>query len=383
MPIINSLLDSDSYKFSMQQFVLHQFPAVTVRYKFKCRTLNIDLSSCVKRIQDEINCLDQLRFKDEELWYLGQLGFLTQDYIDFLGIFRLNSKYVTVTEAGDITIEGPWLHTILYEIYILKIVNEVYFDMFYPLTKEMAEEGSRRLRGKIEDLKGTDIKFADFGTRRAYSGSWHDKIINYIVSTNNFPNFIGTSNIMLASRYGCKCIGTMAHEIFQVCQSLTRIADSQKFALQKWADEYRGDLGIALSDTLGIDYLLRHDFDKYFSLLFQGLRHDSGNPYIWTNKIVEHYEKMGIDPTTKTAVYSDGLTVESMLAIELATDKRIKCAFGWGTDLTNDLGPKALQIVIKVIEANGQPVIKLSDSPGKAMCEDESYEKYVREIIKK
>lgn len=387
---VESLLDTDLYKLTMQQFVLHQFPGVHVKYKFCCRTKGIDLSPTITRVQDELCFLNGLRFEEDELEYLKSLSFIKPDYIDFLRIFRLNSNYVDVWDdlngAVEITVEGPWLYTILYEIYILKIVNELYFTSYELTSHDGAAVGLNRLERKLEKIQGTGIKFADFGTRRAFSREWHEGVIKTIMAfhvAHELDEFVGTSNVLYAMRYGMIPIGTMAHEVFQVCQALTRVQDSQKFALQKWADEYRGNLGIALSDTLGIDKFLR-DFDMYFAKLFDGLRHDSGDPKEWFGKVLRHYESFGIDPATKTAVFSDGLTVDRIRDIDGYVDGRMKTSYGIGTNLTNDLGDlKPIQIVIKVVEANGQPVAKLSDSPGKEMCEDEAYVNYLRKVIKK
>jgi nicotinate phosphoribosyltransferase len=190
----------------------------------------------------------------------------------------------------------------------------------------------------------------------------------------NLPdNFIGTSNVYLARKYGLKPIGTMAHEWIMAGQGIVKdISESQKYMLQSWANVYRGDLGIALSDTLGSDTFL-NDFDKYFCKLYDGCRHDSGDPYTWCDKLLEHYAHNGIDPTTKTAVFSDGLTVESMIALNKRYCNFIKVLFGIGTNLTNDCGITPLQIVIKMTKYNGNPVAKISDSKGKQMCEDKDY----------
>ena len=280
-----------------------------------------------------------------------------------------------------IEIEGPWLQTILYEIYILKIVNQLYFLWTHGFSEDDIAEGRSRLHQKVTYLKNLGVLWADFGTRRAYHGGWHYRVLREITEIYHPSGFVGTSNVMLADKFHCKPIGTMAHEIFQVCQALGRPQDSQKLAMQMWADEYRGDLGIALSDTLGIDKFLR-DFDMYFAKLFDGVRHDSGDPLEFADKVIAHYEKMGIDPKTKTAVFSDGLTVSKVDQIERHVDGRMKTSYGIGTNLTNDLGPEPLQIVMKVVEANGQPVAKISDSPGKGMCEDPEYEAYLRKCIK-
>ena len=377
---VERLLDTDLYKLTMMQFVLHQFPDVHVKYKFKCRNEGIDLSVIKDRVQNEIHYLSKLSFKDTDLFYLRSLGFFRDDFIQFLRLFKLNSNYVKVTTDDtnlNIIVDGPWLHTILYEIYILKIVNQLYFEYNYPFIGNLKTQGKKRFKDKLEKVKGTKVKFADFGTRRAYSRSWHESLMKDL---SFCPNCVGTSNVLYAMQYNMKPIGTMAHEVFQIMQALTRLEDSQSYTLQKWADEYRGELGIALTDTLGISKFL-YDFDLYFAKLFDGVRHDSGCPYEWVDKVIQHYYKLGIDPETKTAVFSDGLTFDDMIKIKEYVGYQMRVSFGIGTNLTNDLGPEPLNIVMKVIEANGQPVAKLSDTPGKEMCEDNNYITYLKKVV--
>jgi len=194
-------------------------------------------------------------------------------------------------------------------------------------------------------------------------------------------HFTGTSNLLLARDLNLTPIGTMAHEFIQACQALgPRLALSQKFAFEKWAQEYRGNLGIALSDTYSRQAFL-HDFDMFFCKLFDGARHDSGDPYIWGDALIQHYQSMGVDPLSKLLVFSDNLTIPKALAIYDHFHKRIKTAFGIGTHLTNDLGYRTLDIVIKMVECNGQPVAKVSDAPEKSMCRDESYLNYLKQVF--
>ena len=379
-PIINSLLDTDQYKLTMFQAVFHQFPSAYVRYKFKCRNKGITFT---EEQADEINWqikhLCELRFTEDELKYLGNLRFIKPDFVDLLRIFKLQTRYVNVSCYDgelEITITGPWWQTMLFEVPVLAIVNEVYFYVNTPPEYwDALNVGERKLREKIDLVKTEpDFKFIDFGTRRRYSRSWHDKIMADLVYSQNF---VGTSNVFFARKYGTTARGTHAHEWFQGCQALTRVRDSQKFALQKWADEYRGDLGIALSDTLGIDAFLR-DFDPYFAKLFDGVRHDSGDPIVWVDKVINHYKQFSIDPMTKTAVFSDGLTFPKAIEIMKYCQGKIKPMFGIGTNLTNDLVRVPLNIVMKITHCNGIPVAKISDSGGKGMCEDPKYLEYLK-----
>ena len=387
--IITSLLDTDLYKFTMMQVVLHQFPGAQVEYRFRCRNPGVNLAAYANEIRDEVRSLCSLHFQDAELAYLRSMRFIKSDFVDFLGLFRLNEKYITITPLPtneiDITIRGPWLHTILFEIPVLAIVNEVYFRN----TQSVPDfpEGRRRLDVKIAQLQGeglSNLKIADYGTRRRFSRAWHEevlRVLNNRLGKGQGDQFAGTSNVLAAMRLGLTPLGTMAHEYLQACQALgPRLRDSQVFGFESWAKEYRGDLGIALSDVYGINAFLR-DFDLYFCKLFDGARHDSGDPFAWGERLIEHYRNNRVDPRTKTLIFSDGLTIPR--TIELYQQFRGRCllAFGIGTNLTNDLGYEPLQIVIKMTRCNGQPVAKLSDSPSKNMCDDEKYLAYLRQVF--
>jgi len=387
--IITSLLDTDLYKFTMMQAVLHQFPSAQVTYKFKCRNPGVEMATYVQEIRDEIRSLCSLQFQDAELSWLRSLRFIKSDFVDFLGLFRLNEKYIQVSALSngeiDIRIQGPWLHTILFEIPVLAIVNEVYFRN----TQQVPDflEGRRRLDQKIEALHAerlSDLKIADYGTRRRFSKAWHEELLRVLISrlgTGSSGQLAGTSNALFAMKLGLTPLGTMAHEYLQACQALgPRLRDSQVFGFETWAREYRGDLGIALSDVYGIEAFLR-DFDMYFCKLFDGARHDSGDPFTWGERMIAHYRDNRVDPMTKTLIFSDGLTVEKTIALYQQFCGRCQLAFGIGTNLTNDLGYEPLQIVIKMTQCNGQPVAKLSDTPGKGMCDDEKYLAYLRQVF--
>lgn len=387
--IIESLLDTDLYKFTMMQCVLHQFPGAEVSYRFRCRTPGVDLSPYADEIRDEVMHLCTLTFKDAELAYLGGLRFIKSDFVDFLSLFHLKDKYIRVTKdpACDfglsIEITGPWLHTILFEIPILAIVNEVYFRHIAPVPDEA--EGMRRLRAKIALLKNepdnADLRVSDFGTRRRFSRAWQEKVVRVLIDELGSPIFSGTSNVDLARRYGLVSIGTMAHEYLQACQALgPRLRDSQVFGFEMWAKEYRGDLGIALSDVYGIEPFLK-DFDMYFCKLFDGARHDSGDPFVWGERMIEHYRANKCDPRGKSLVFSDGLTVPRIIELYRRFHRRIGIGFGIGTNLMNDLGPQPLNIVVKMVRANGQPVAKISDNPVKGMCDDPTYLAYLRQVF--
>ncbi len=387
--IITSLLDTDLYKFTMMQVVLHQFPGAQVEYKFKCRNPGVQLAPFVDEIRSEIRSLCSLNFKESELRYLRSLRFIKSDFVDFLGLFRLNEKYIQITplDSGeiDITISGPWLHTILFEIPVLAIVNEVYFRNTQRVPDLM--EGRRRLDVKIAQLQSDGLqalKIADYGTRRRFSRAWHEEVLRVLsarLGTGPKGQFAGTSNVYFAQLLGLTPLGTMAHEYLQACQALgPRLRDSQVFAFESWAREYRGDLGIALSDVYGLNAFLR-DFDMFFCKLFDGARHDSGDPFLWGERMIDHYQRNRVDPKTKTLIFSDSLTIPRTIELYKQFAGRCQLAFGVGTNLTNDLGYEPLQIVIKMTRCNGQPVAKLSDTPGKGMCDDEKYLAYLKQVF--
>jgi nicotinate phosphoribosyltransferase len=411
--IITSLLDTDLYKFTMMQVVLHQFPGAQVEYKFKCRNggvaatsgadgkAAINLAQHVDEIREEIRGLCSLHFQEAELAYLRTMRFIKSDFVDFLGLFKLNEKYITVTPLPsgeiDVTIQGPWLHTILFEIPVLAIVNEVYFR--HANKSPDLAQGRQRLAHKIELLRGeglNDLKIADYGTRRRFSKGWHNEVLRVLsakLGTTQSPGKIdgspgqlaGTSNVLWAMTLGLTPLGTMAHEYLQAAQALgPRLRDSQVFGFESWAKEYRGDLGIALSDVYGMSAFLR-DFDMYFCKLFDGARHDSGDPFQWGERMIDHYVKNRVDPLTKILIFSDGLTVPRTIELYKQFRGRCQLAFGIGTNLTNDLADppqhEPLQIVIKMVKCNGQPVAKLSDTPSKNMCDDEKYLAYLRQVF--
>jgi len=385
--IIQSLLDTDLYKFTMMQVVLHHFPGAMVEYRFKCRTPEVDLAAHAPEIRRELRHLCSLRFQREELDYLRGLRFMKGDFVDLLRLFQLDEGFIRIEETPqvsgglDITIRGPWLHTILFEVPVLAIVSEVYFratqrDPDYA-------EGRRRLEQKIRVITGypdADFKISDFGTRRRFSRDWQQTVVRTLKERMN-DRFVGTSNVWLAKSEDLIPLGTMAHEYLQACQAVgPRLRDSQKFAFDTWAKEYRGDLGIALTDICGVDAFLR-DFDLFFCKLFDGVRHDSGDPFEWGEKLLAHYRAMRVDARTKSFVFSDSLNIPLCVDLYRRFHTRCKPAFGMGTNLTNDLGYRPLQVVIKMTRCNGQPVAKISDTPEKTMDYDPSYVAYLREVF--
>ncbi len=375
-PIITSLLDTDKYKFSMQQVNLHHYPGAMAKYRFKCRNKNVDLTPLITDIREQLSMVAELRFTESELSYLASESHLTPDYIDFLSDFSLDASQIFVRAEShgiDIYAEGPMLKTSPWELYVLPIVNELWFR--FTVEEPNYDEGRKRLMRKIAKIKAEEniegFNFTDFGTRRRFSKEWQAEVLRTI--RLELPEyFVGTSNYYFAREQGLKPIGTMAHEYLQAWQALTHPLDAQKAAFNAWAQEFRGSLGDALTDVIGMDSFCEL-LDLYFAKQFDGFRHDSGDPVIWCNKLISRLTELGVDTRTKRAIWSDGLNVEKMLSLHKQFSGKIQTGFGIGTNLTNDLGYTPLNIVMKMVELSGRPVAKLSDSAGKTMCENQDY----------
>lgn len=400
-PIIVSLLDTDLYKFNMQQIFFHKHTNLNGVYIFKCRNKDVTFTQeMVDEINAQIDHLCTLKFTDEELDYLGSLRFIKSDYVEFLRLWHPIRKYVTCYKfngegeisrdmyerdkdiaSGDLVlkVEGPLFSVMQFEIYLLEIVNEVYFRMKYNYLN-LLESAKERLIDKVIKLNDDyTFKFAEFGCRRRLSREWQDYVLDMLLPTEMC---VGTSNVYLAMKYGCKPIGTYAHEYVQMYQGVegVQLAHTNKMAMQEWFEEYKGDNGTALTDTLGTDLFLR-DFDWLQATCYTGVRHDSGDPIEWGEKLIAHYQKLGINPKTKTLLFSDSLDFDKAQAIYNHFKDRINVSFGIGTYLTNDTAVDALNIVIKLQYVNGHPVAKLSDNPAKAMCQDADYVTYLRNAV--
>jgi nicotinate phosphoribosyltransferase len=340
-------------------------------------------------VDAELDALCELRFRRDELDFLGSLRFIRSDFADFLRIFHFQRDFIRAWAGGGhlhIEARGPQVHVMGFEIFVLSIVNELYFRRFD--AKDALAEGRRRLAAKVEHLRAfaaqpplaNPFEFFDFGVRRRYARDWQREVVGTLA--RELPAlFKGTSNVLLARDLDIVPIGTMGHEYLQTFQAVgVRLRDFQRAALEEWVQEYRGDLGIALTDTVGMDAFLA-DFDLYFAKLFEGLRHDSGDPVAWGEKALAHYEALRIDPQRKRLVYSDSLDVPKAIALYRHFGDRVQLGFGIGTNLTNDLGLQPLNIVMKLVEANGQPVAKLSDTPGKTLATDETFLAYLRQVF--
>ena len=385
--IITSLLDLDFYKLTMMQAVFHHFPLIRVRYDFVNRNKEDNLSICYSSVIDEIfQGLNNLKFTTEELNYLKTLSLFKDDFINYLSTFCLcpfDNVFVSKKNKNlSITIQGSWLDTILYETLILSIVSESYYSVMFPgSSSKISQKGIRELKRNIKNLSICHLPIVEFGTRRRYSKYHQENVIYELISNSNIK-INGTSNVYSSKRFQIPVKGTQAHEYIQAMQGMDcNLKNSQKLALEIWIQEYRGQLGIALTDTLGIDAFL-NDFDLYFAKIYDGLRHDSGDPYVWSNKVLNHYKKLGIDSRTKTLFYSDGLTLKKSEEIYNEYYKFANISFGIGTKLTNNIpGIKPLNIVIKMVECNGQPVAKISDSSGKTICKDRLYLSYLKKVF--
>ncbi|AJR08616.1 nicotinate phosphoribosyltransferase [Photobacterium gaetbulicola] len=388
--IIDSLLDTDAYKLHMQQAIFHQYPNVEAVAEFHCRS-DEDLRPYSQEIQEHIERLAGLSFTQEEIEYLSTLSFFKADYLEFLQSFQLDSKQVHIDTSGDqlaITIKGKWLDIILWEVPLLAIICEVRCQHCYP--DSTADDALASLKLKLANFyqrandEGINIdafSLVDFGTRRRFSRHVQHEVVDYL--KEHMPEFKGTSNYHLARTRGLTPVGTQAHEWFQAHQQLAgELADSQQLALNRWLQEYPDTLGIALTDCINMDAFLR-DFDLRLSERFIGLRHDSGDPIAWGEKAIAHYQSLGIDPKTKSLVFSDSLTLDKALTIYKHFAHRINISFGIGTQLTCDLpGVKTLNVVLKLTECEGRPVAKISDEPGKSICRDEDYLSQLRQAFK-
>lgn len=392
-PIITSLAVTDAYKPNMQQVMFHQFNKDVTSWAFRSRNPNVRYTPrMIARIREEIDAYCKLRFSEEELkWLKTHMPWLQKDYIDFLRFWHPRREEILINEDNiqsyndcglAIEAHGTWLNTTMYEIPILAIVNQVFFEETYGKGAKNIEIQRRTMERFQKIIDGTlDVgTFSEFGLRRRYSGEMQDWIINFILDSK-VPGFVGTSNVYLAMKYGIKPIGTQAHEFYMAQQGHFEhnISYSNMYGMKAWTKEYKTLLGIALTDTLGTDLFLR-DFDLTYATLFSGVRHDSGDPIVWGEKMIEHYNKLGIDPKTKTLLFSDSLNFEKAAALNKHFKDRTKVAFGIGTSITCPLD-NPLNIVFKMVECNGSPTAKLSNDNGKCMCRDERYIDYVRRCI--
>jgi len=382
--MFNSILDNDQYKFSMQNALLKLgYASVPVEYKFHCRTEGIDFYPMIVDLNEKFNQLCDLKLSNDEYDFMRSKRYFDDEYLIFLKQFRFDQSYVKadLKEAGgwkelDLRISGPWFHTILFEVPMLSTISETWSEH----NPGSGAGALSRVNKNIKDIP-EGFKFADFGTRRRRSSNWQEHVVtSYKYSYPN--NFVGTSNMYLAMKYNISSIGTMAHEWLQAHQQLKwRLVDSQKMALKNWVKVYGGDLGIALSDCIHTDAFLK-DFDEpILWKLFDGVREDSEpDPIKFAHRIVNFYRSKKVDPLTKTIVFSNGLDFPKAFHIYDELKNLINVSFGIGTKLTNDWNVPALNMVIKMVSCNGAPVAKISNSPGKGMCESPEFVSYLKSV---
>lgn len=392
-PIITSLLENDMYKFSMGQAIYHQFPSYKTTWTFKCRNKDVKFTrNMVAEIKHQIREYCKLRFTEEDLAYLDQIKWIRGSYVDFLRRWKPCYEDFEITENAkcglSIETKGTWLNTSMYEIPVLAIVNEVFFRMNYNYD-ELFASFKEKLENKIHLLIDGTYSigiFSEFGLRRRLSAKAQDLAVKLLCENNSkyhSSKCVGTSNVYLAKKYGVTPVGTMAHEwIMCVGQGEHKHnpAYSNWYALDAWVKQYGVLNGTALTDAITTDCFLK-DFQLTYATLFSGVRHDSGDPYEWGEKMIDHYNKLGIDARTKTLLFSDSLNFEKAHNLNAYFNGRAKVAFGIGTFLSNDTNVPPLNIVMKTTMCNGQDVAKISDTPGKGMCKNPQYVEYLQRSI--
>lgn len=385
-PVLHTLLDTDAYKLHMQQAVFHRYHDVQVAAEFRCRGDDL-LGIYADAIREQVDAMQHLRLRDEEFQWLSGLPFFKEDYLQWLQNFRYDPSQVQISNDNGklhIRLEGPWREVIMWEVPLLAVISELVHR--YRSPEAGVEQALAELEHKLVDfaqltdsLDMSRFRLMDFGTRRRFSREVQQAIVERLQQE---PWFVGTSNYDLARRLNLTPMGTQAHEWFQAHQQISpELATSQRAALAAWLDEYPNQLGIALTDCITMDAFLR-DFGPEFATAYQGLRHDSGDPQEWGEKAIAHYQKLGIDPMSKVLVFSDNLDLPKAVALYRHFSSRINLGFGIGTRLTCDIPQvKPLNIVIKLVECNGKPVAKLSDSPGKTICHDKAFVRALRKAF--
>lgn len=407
--IIKSLLDLDVYKLTMAQFAWNRYQNTPVEYGFLNRTKPVPLADFINEayLREELEHIQRLKFMPEEIQYLRESeyikkGVFSESFLDFLSKLRL-SEVRLAKGGGNYQIEphGTWPEAVLWETLILSVATELYnqgviwkklpktrcglFGQIFHLQCELRrilEEGEKRLLRKIAILKkNRKIEFNEFGTRRRFSQVWQEHVVS-ILADQLPKQLVGTSNLLLAKKFNLRPIGTFAHEMYMILSGIYHGSDddirsSHNRVLKEWWEEYGEPLSIALTDNYGTDFFFQ-DFTAEQAKKWKGLRQDSGNPFEFGEKAIKFYKSKGIDPKAKLIVFSDGLDVKTILKLHKQFHRRIKVTFGWGTNLTNDLGLEPLSLVVKVTEANGHGTVKLSDNLAKAVGKPEDIERFKR-----
>jgi nicotinate phosphoribosyltransferase len=382
MAIINSIVDNDLYKITMQFAIIKTFPNSEVEYTFVNRGKTQFPDGFDYELRKEIDSMRNLALTQEEKKFLQEKcgHYLDRPYLDFLEGYRYEPSEVgVILKDGELNIKirGFWYRTVLWEVPLMALISELYFKM---TNQEPAERGNRQQNNVDKGIafQVNNMILSEFGTRRRYSYQVQDEVVSDLKSCYGSNTFLkGTSNVHFAMKYGLNPHGTHAHEWVSGIAAIKGYSHANKHMMECWSNVYNGSLGIALTDTFGVNSFLR-DFDIKFSKLFDGVRHDSGNPIEFADKIINHYNSLGINPNSKTIIFSDGLDLETCLEIYKHCKGKIGCSFGVGTNLTNDVGVKPLNMVIKLTKINSMNVIKLSESKNKHTGDSETIE-----IVKK
>ena len=389
--IISSIIDNDLYKFTMQNAVVKLFPRAKVRYSLIIRSKVDFPEDFAKHLREQINYMEDLFLTEgEKKFFAEKCYYIDPSYFDFLEGYRYDSAETGIIQTGkeiQVNVEGYWYRTILWEVPLLALISELYFKLTNQTPAFNIEERKENNNKKSALFNYGNVKVADFGTRRRYSFEVQKEMVETLSTRMTKGLFVGTSNVYLAFLYNLTPIGTEAHEWFMFHAAKYGFQMANELGLQHWAHVYRGDLGTALCDTFTTDAFLK-SFNKRYSKLYDGVRQDSGDVYQFAEKLISHYKKMGIDPLSKTIVFSDSLDPQKACEINKWCNGQIKCSFGIGTNLSNDVGVTPLNIVIKMTAAkpseydDWMPTIKLSDAEGKHMGDSKMIEvcKYLLNI---
>jgi len=393
--MIESLLDNDVYKFHMGAFFWHYYKGLPVKYEYKCRDPKINLLCIYDELIKGIEEISKIPLQRDEQKWLYENTKVTQDYLtNFLRHFYLNSDQVFIEKTSynpgiKITIKGPIEEASLWEMPLMSLISEIYFKKingieYDTIIKKAKQDLRKRIDTFITECAFNNFSFSEFGTRRRLSFEIQDDAICFLKEAMP-KELLGTSNMYFARKHNLKAVGTQAHEAFMLYQALVHPEDSQRKFLQDWIDFYRGWLGICLTDTLGPKKWDR-DFTKDLMILYNGQRHDSGDPYNWARERINAYKREGIDPKEKTLLFSDNLTFYKALDLTKTFCSETNVTHGIGTHITNFIPSipehKALNQVIKIVEADGRPVAKLGDDPMKTQCKNEIFLNYIKDISK-
>ena len=378
---LQSTLDTDLYKLSMAQVIYHYFPKTKVRYKFYNRK-NIQFpEGFAHKLQERIEMMSDLRASKSEILWLGNISFMRPTWVEWFAGYRYNTTEVTISQTGgrvEIQIEGYWYRTIHWEVALMALICETYYEM---TNTNLDPDWESRIQVKAEKLSKAGCFWLDFGTRRRRGFFTQDKVV---ATMKKYPGFLGTSNPYLAWKYGVTAQGTYAHEAIMGVSAIVGARMANKIWMKYWADFYEGNLGVALTDTFTTEGFLQ-DFTSYEARLFDGVRHDSSDPIVWGERMLAHYAKLKIPAENKRLVFSDNLNPDTYIPIHQRFQGRAQPCAGIGTNFSNDCGVSPLNIVIKLDAVNYEdrgfvPVVKLSDDEGKHTGNSELIERIKGEL---